>query len=114
MDFNVKHVINRWPLESMQPSSSNFLWSSGSSRRVAVSSSREAVIPGKESDPSAPHTTDINPGALPKFPSGQRSSPIGSSEQNRPGKSASNTKNLESTLKGIESLHFNNDEKLRY
>ncbi|XP_030526254.1 casein kinase 1-like protein 2 [Rhodamnia argentea] len=97
------------------PSSSNFLWSSGSSRRVAVSSSREAVISGKESDPSGLHTADMNPGAFQKFPSGQRSSPIASSEQNRPsGKSASNTKNLESTLKGIESLHFNNDEKLRY
>ncbi|XP_010033765.2 casein kinase 1-like protein 2 [Eucalyptus grandis] len=107
-----EHAISR----DAMPSSSNFLWSSGSSRRAAASSSREAVVPGKESDLSTLRTTDINPGALPKFPGGQRSSPIGSSEQNRPSgsKSASNTKNLESTLKGIESLHFNNDEKLRY
>ncbi|TQE07798.1 hypothetical protein C1H46_006557 [Malus baccata] len=97
-------------------SSSNFMRSSGSSRRAAVSSSRDAVLVGSDADPSRPQTTELNPGTLGKISSGQRSSPVVPSENNRTssGRNISNAKNLESTLKGIESLHFNNDERVQY
>lgn len=100
----------------MQLSSSNFLRSSGSSRRAAVSSSRDAVIVGSESDLSRPQTSDLSPGTLGKISSGQRSSPVVPSENNRTssGRNISNVKTLESTLRGIESLHFNNDERVQY
>ncbi|XP_057978497.1 casein kinase 1-like protein 2 [Malania oleifera] len=100
--------------DSMLPSS-NFLRSSGSSRRAAVSSSRDVVIIGSESDPSRPRTADASPGVLRKISSGQRSSPIGSSDHKRAsGRNTSNIKNFESALKGIEGLHFNNDERVHY
>lgn len=95
----------------MQLSSSNFPVSSGSTRRAAVSSSRDAVIVGSETDMSRPQTTEASSGAFRKISSGQRSSPIVSSEHNRTTSSRNipNAKNLESTLRGIESLHFNNE-----
>ena len=97
----------------MQLSSSNFFRSSGS-RRGAVSGSRDAVI-GSETEPSRPLAMDSSQGALRKIPGAQRSSPIMSSEHNRAssGRNPSNGKNLESTLRGIESLHFN-DERVQY
>lgn len=100
----------------MQLSSSNFLRASGSSKRAAVPSSRDAVIVGSESDPSHPQTTDAIPGTLHKASSGQRSSPIMSSEHNRPptGRNSANVKNLESTVRGFESLHFNNEDRVHY
>ncbi|OVA08415.1 Protein kinase domain [Macleaya cordata] len=89
--------------------------SSGSSRRPAVSSSRDAII-GSESDPSRPRTTEASPGAFRKVVSGQRSSPVGSSEPKRTslGRNSSNIKNYESTLKGMEDLNFNNDDRGQY
>lgn len=100
----------------MQLSSSNFSRPSGSARRPAVSSSRDAVIVGSESDMSRPQTTDASSGTFRKITGGQRSSPIVSSEHNRTttGRNIPNAKNLESTLRGIESLHFNNDERVQY
>ncbi|KAL5579442.1 hypothetical protein UlMin_011884 [Ulmus minor] len=98
-------------------SSSNFLRSSGSSRRAAVSSSHDPVMISSESDLTHPqNNTDASPGTARKISSGQRSSPIVSSENNRTssGRNISNIKNLESTLRGIESLHFNNDERVQY
>lgn len=98
-------------------SSSNFLRSSGSSRRPAVSSSRDPVIFGTESDPSRVRTTDMSPGALQKISSAaRRSSPVVSSDQKRSSsiRNTSNIKNLESALKGIEGLNFNSDERLHY
>ncbi|KAA8540272.1 hypothetical protein F0562_024165 [Nyssa sinensis] len=98
-------------------SGSNFLRSSASSRRPAISSSRDPVMVGNESDPSRPRTTDASPGALRKISSSvvQRSSPVLSSDQKRSSsRNASNIKNFESTLKGIEGLHFNNDERVNY
>jgi casein kinase 1 len=98
-------------------SSSNFLRSSGSSRRPAVSSSRDPVIFGTESDPSRVRTTDVSPGALQKISSAaRRSSPVVSSDQKRSSsiRNTSNIKNLESALKGIEGLNFNSDERLHY
>lgn len=103
-------------LDPVQLSNSSFLERpSGSARRAAVSS-RDAVIVGGESDPSRPRTTEASPGAFRKVASGQRSSPFVSLEQKRSssGRITTNLKNYESTLKGIESLHFDNDERLHY
>ncbi|XP_024178710.2 casein kinase 1-like protein 2 isoform X1 [Rosa chinensis] len=96
-------------------SSSGFLRSTGSSRRAVVSSSRDAVIVGSESEPSRPQTREASPGTLGKISSVQ-SSPVVSSEQNRTtsGRNISTVKNLESTLRGIETLHFNSDERVQY
>lgn len=80
---------------------------SGSSRRPAVSSSRDAVV-GSEYDPHLSRTTDASPGAL----RGQRSSPVGSSDPKRSSSGrnpASYSKNYETALRGIDSLHFDND-----
>lgn len=98
----------------MQLPSSNFFRSSGSARRGAVSGSRDAVI-GSETEPSRPLTLDSNQGVLRKSFGAQRSSPIMSSEHNQTssGRNTSNTKNLESALRGIDSLHFN-DERAHY
>lgn len=95
----------------MQLSGSNFPLSSGSARRAAVSSSRDAVIVGSETDISRPQTAEASSGTFRKISSGQRGSPIVSSEHNRTTSSRNipNAKNLESTLRGIESLHFNNE-----
>ncbi|KAI3789812.1 hypothetical protein L2E82_02616 [Cichorium intybus] len=101
-----KNPASSDPSMSRELSSSNVLQSSGSSRRPAVSSSRG------EADPSFVRSTDASPGALRRVTSssGQRSSPIVSTDQRRstPAKNAasSNIKNFESTLKGIEGLHF--------
>ncbi|PSS18075.1 Casein kinase 1-like protein [Actinidia chinensis var. chinensis] len=96
-------------------SGSNFMRSSGPSRRPAVSSSRDPVIAGSDSDPSRVRTTDASPGALRKISSvAQKSSPALSSDPKHTasGRNISNIKNLESTLKGIEGLNFNTDERL--
>ncbi|KAL1293215.1 hypothetical protein HN51_053867 [Arachis hypogaea] len=99
--------------DAMLPSS-NFFLSSGSNRRGAVSSSRDALV-GGETEPSRPLTMESTQGAIRKMSGPQRSSPITSSELNRPasGRNPANGKNLESTVKGIESLHFN-DERAQY
>ncbi|XP_041002208.1 casein kinase 1-like protein 2 isoform X1 [Juglans microcarpa x Juglans regia] len=95
--------------------SSNFLRSSGSSRRAAASSNRDAAIISSEADLSHPNTKNVSPGALRKISSGQRSSPVVSSEHRTPSvRNASTIKNLETTLRGIESLHFNNDERAQF
>lgn len=99
----------------MQLSSSTFLGrSSGSVRRAAISSSREMT--GNEVDPSRPRTMEASAGGFSKVFSGQRSAPIGSSEPKRSssGRNASNTKNYESTLKGLECLSFDNNERIQY
>ncbi|KAF8084285.1 hypothetical protein N665_0726s0009 [Sinapis alba] len=90
-------------------SSSSFLRATGSSRRAAVSSSREAAVPGTDSVPSNPQITEAGSSSNPKIHGG-RSSPIVSSENNKlSSPSRGNTsvmKNYESNLKGIESLRF--------
>ncbi|XP_022715176.1 casein kinase 1-like protein 2 isoform X2 [Durio zibethinus] len=109
-------VPNDLPLaKDSMLSSSNFLRSSGSSRRAAVSSSRDAAITASDSD-SRLRTIDASVAPLPKISSGQRSSPVLSSENKRSScvRNTSKIKNLESALRGIESLHFSNDERLHY
>ncbi|KDP40745.1 hypothetical protein JCGZ_24744 [Jatropha curcas] len=95
-------------------SSSNFLRSSGTSRRPAISSSRDAAVIGNDSEPTRTRTTDVSPAV--KVSSGQRSSPIVSAEQKNStsGRTSTNIKTFESTLRGIESLHFNNEERIQY
>uniref|UniRef100_A0A803MRN6 non-specific serine/threonine protein kinase n=1 Tax=Chenopodium quinoa TaxID=63459 RepID=A0A803MRN6_CHEQI len=79
--------------------------SSGLLKRAVVPSSREAITGGNESDPSRSRTAEASPGPVQRFSSGQRSSPVGSSDakQQASGRITS-IKNYESTLKGIEIL----------
>ncbi|KAF5743064.1 casein kinase I isoform delta-like [Tripterygium wilfordii] len=95
------------------PSSNIVGRSSGSLRRPAVSSSRDAFV-GSESDPQRSSTMEASPAALHRVSSGQ--SPVGSSDPRHPssGKTTSHTKNYETTLKGIESLHFDGDDRAHY
>ncbi|KAL3528611.1 hypothetical protein ACH5RR_007933 [Cinchona calisaya] len=93
-------------------SSSMFLRSSGSSKRPAVSSSRDPAIAGNESEPSRTRPTDASPGVLRRNSStARRSSPVVSSDHKR---SSSNMKLFESTLKGIEGLSVGNEERLHH
>ncbi|KDO53216.1 hypothetical protein CISIN_1g011819mg [Citrus sinensis] len=99
-------------------SSSNFLGRSGggSSRRAAaVSSSRDAFV-GSETEPQRSRTTEASPGAMHRISSGPRGSPIGSSDPKRSssGRNTTHIKTYETTLKGIESLHFDTDERVHY
>ncbi|KAK1375912.1 Non-specific serine/threonine protein kinase [Heracleum sosnowskyi] len=94
---------------------SNVMRTSGSSRRPGVSSSREPGISGTDFDSVRARATDASPGIVHKNSStAQRSSPVLSSDQkySTSGRN-SNTKNLESSLKGIEGLHIN-DERLHH
>lgn len=95
-------------------SRSNFVRSSGSSRQPAISSSRDAAFGGNDSEPTCSRITDVSPAV--KISGGQRSSPIVSAEQKHStsGRNSSNIKTFESTLRGIESLHFNNEERIQY
>ncbi|KAJ6794626.1 casein kinase 1-like protein 2 isoform X1 [Iris pallida] len=101
-------------------SSSTFLGrSGGSSRRAAVSSSRDftGVVSGEVTDPSSQSrgriTSDASPGVLRKVTSSQRTSPHVSAEQKRIS-SARHSSNMESTLKGIEGLNFDKEEKVKW
>ncbi|KAG6496729.1 hypothetical protein ZIOFF_044599 [Zingiber officinale] len=88
-------------------SDSTFMgWSSGSSRRLAVSGGRDMV--GTDADQSRTRTAEASPVTYHKVSSGQRSSPIVSSTS---GRKPSAIKNYESALKGIEGLHFDSKEK---
>jgi len=87
----------------VQLSSSRFLRSSVSSRQPVISSSRGAALVN-DSDPSQPRATDANFAML---QNGQRISPALLSSEQKPSFSGRNTniKTLESTRRGIESLH---------
>lgn len=92
-------------------SSSNLLGhSSGLLKRAGISSSREALTGGNDSLPSRSRTAEASPGTMQRFSSGQRSSPVGSSDaKHSSGGRITSIKNYESTLKGIESLHFDDE-----
>ncbi|BAB92346.1 casein kinase I-like [Oryza sativa Japonica Group] len=97
-------------------SASNFLGrSSGSSRRPAVSSSRD-VMPIDTSEPSRTRATDASPGAFRRTSGPQKSSPVNSAEpkHSSSARHSSNVKNYESALKGIEGLNFDGDERVQY
>ncbi|XP_021284110.1 casein kinase 1-like protein 2 [Herrania umbratica] len=84
-------------------------WGGSSSRRVAVSSSRDAFA-GSEANPQRSRTTDASPGALHKISSQQRS-PVESADAKRTmsGRNTSHVKDYETALKGIEGLQFESD-----
>ncbi|XP_057499989.1 casein kinase 1-like protein 2 isoform X2 [Actinidia eriantha] len=103
---------------ALQLSSSTFLrQSSGSLRRAAVSTGRDGVVACNETDPVCSRPTDASPGTLQKISSGQRSTPVGVSSDPKhmsSGRNSSGTRNYESTLRGIESLHFDEGERVYY
>ncbi|XP_042453187.1 casein kinase 1-like protein 2 [Zingiber officinale] len=87
-------------------SSSAFMgWSSGSSRRPAVSGGRDVV--GIDVDQSRTRNAEASPVTSHKVSSAQRNSPIISSSGRKP----SANKNYDSVLKGIDALHFDTEEK---
>ncbi|KAL4273164.1 hypothetical protein GQ457_13G013970 [Hibiscus cannabinus] len=98
-------------------SGSSFLRPSGSSRRAAVSCSRDATAAAvmvSDSEPSRIRTIDATATPFSRISSAQRSSPVLSLENKRSssGRNISNGKNLESTLRGIGSLRFTSDDRL--
>ncbi|KAK4764140.1 hypothetical protein SAY87_013578 [Trapa incisa] len=113
--------------EAMPPSS-NFLRSTGSTSQAAISGSHAAAgVLGTDSDIRRLRAAvDVSPGTLDKIfnSSAQRSSPAKSSDQQliRPtsgrnnNNASSNMKSFESTVRGIEGLHFNSsgEERVKY
>ncbi|XP_039018717.1 casein kinase 1-like protein 1 isoform X2 [Hibiscus syriacus] len=93
-----------------------FLGQSGgsSTRRVAVSSSRDAFA-GSEVNPPRSHAAYASPGALQKGSSRQRSpvEPV-YPKRTMSARNTSHVKNYEAVLKGIEGLHFESDERIHY
>ncbi|CAL9161244.1 unnamed protein product [Musa hybrid cultivar] len=90
-------------------SSSTFMGrSSGSSRRAAVSSSRDMV--GPDTDQSRTRTAEASPVTFHKVSSAQRNSPA-EHKHTSSGRKPSAIKNYESTLKGIEGLNFDSEER---
>ncbi|CAN4084795.1 unnamed protein product [Withania somnifera] len=96
-------------------SSSTFLGrSSASLRQGLVSGSRETSAMGNDSDPTVSRTPEASPGTMPKISGSHRSSLLGGSSDPRyasSGKNTSGIKNYESTIRGIETLHFDEEEK---
>ncbi|KAM3221532.1 casein kinase 1-like protein 2 isoform X1 [Capsicum annuum] len=94
-------------------SSSTFLGrSSGSLRQGRVSGSRETFTMGNDSGPTHSCTPEASPAAMHKISGGHRSSLLGGSSDTRyasSGKNTSGIKNYESALKGIETLHFDDE-----
>ncbi|KAL9690163.1 hypothetical protein QQ045_010559 [Rhodiola kirilowii] len=82
------------------------------SRLAAVSSSQIGGTYSKEPDLSRHRTDEVSARAVVRIPSTQQNLRGLSSEPKHPSyRSSTNVRNLETTLKGIESLHFNNTEK---
>ncbi|XP_022938075.1 casein kinase 1-like protein 1 [Cucurbita moschata] len=103
--------------DSVFPGSNIVGRTSGSSRRAAVSSSREVYVGSESADPHRSRTTDASPGALQKSISAQqRSPPVGPSDPKKgaSGRHSGHVKNYDSALKGIEGLHLENDERVHY
>ncbi|XP_062202596.1 uncharacterized protein LOC133904949 [Phragmites australis] len=97
-------------------SSSTFLGrSSGSLRHPAVSSSRE--LQTSEAEQSCSRTPDASPGAFQRNAPPRRTSQMldYSDPRHSPsGKVISNTKNLESTLRGIQGLNFDANDRIHF
>ncbi|CAN4103780.1 unnamed protein product [Withania somnifera] len=96
-------------------SSSIFLGrSSGSLRQGLVCGSRETFTTGNDSDPTHSCTPEASLATMHKISGGHRNSLLGGSSDPRyasSGKNTSGIKNYESTLIGIETLHFDDEEK---
>lgn len=68
-----------------------------------------------EADLTHTSTTEVSPGTFRKVSSSQRSSPFSSSEPKYTSAGRNpNIKNYESTLKGIERLNFDDEERIQY
>uniref|UniRef100_A0A7N0UW04 non-specific serine/threonine protein kinase n=1 Tax=Kalanchoe fedtschenkoi TaxID=63787 RepID=A0A7N0UW04_KALFE len=109
-----RHKTDNVPIKEMMLSNSNYIdQSSGSSRQAAVSGSRSGGAYGKEPDFSRLRTDEANSGAVLRISSTQQGLAGQSSEGklSASGRGFTNVKNLETTLKGIESLHFDNPGK---
>jgi casein kinase 1 len=93
---------------------------SGSSRRAVVSGSRElSSATVLTDDLSRTRGTDASPGTFRKVSGPQRGSPpmLGAPASSEPPKRSSSGRHIktyESTLKGIEGLNFDGDERLHY
>ncbi|KAK4483667.1 hypothetical protein RD792_010868 [Penstemon davidsonii] len=102
--------------EAMMSSSSFFGRSSGSLRRGAVSGSRETFTLANDSEPTRSRTPEASPATANKISSGQRNSPLGGTSDPKltsSGRNNSTSKNYDSTIKGIEGLHFDDEERAR-
>ncbi|XP_047946654.1 casein kinase 1-like protein 2 isoform X1 [Salvia hispanica] len=100
--------------DALLSNSTFFGRSSGTLRRGTVSGSRETFTLGNDSDPSRSRTPEASPATANKTSSGQRSFPLGGSSNAKhtsSGMNNSGIKNYDSTIKGIESLHFDDEER---
>ncbi|EYU45867.1 hypothetical protein ABFS82_04G095200 [Erythranthe guttata] len=96
-------------------SSSNIFGQIGSARRPAVSGSRDPDISGTDND--LRHARDTDGPHHRNLSDAQRTMPASSNDNKRSSSSTRNppnVKNFESTLKGMESLNFGNDERTHY
>ncbi|KAL7152383.1 hypothetical protein ABFS83_04G093600 [Erythranthe nasuta] len=96
-------------------SSSNIFGQIGSARRPAVSGSRDPDISGADND--FRHARDTDGPHHRNLSDAQRTMPASSNDNKRSSSSTRNppnVKNFESTLKGMESLNFGNDERKHY
>ncbi|XP_052181453.1 casein kinase 1-like protein 1 isoform X2 [Diospyros lotus] len=101
--------------EAMLSNSAFMGRSSGSLRRAAISGGPDEV--GNEFGPVRARNADPSLGTLQKVSGAQRSGTIGGSSEPKRASSGRNNpgmKNYESTLKGIECLHFDNEEVVHY
>ncbi|CAN4097529.1 unnamed protein product [Withania somnifera] len=98
---------------AMLSSSAFLVRSSGSLRRGLVSGSRETSTVRNDSDPTRSRMPEASPSTMHKISSGHRVSPlVGLSDPKHASSgSTSGMKNYESTLKGIEGLHFDEEDK---
>ncbi|KAL5221880.1 hypothetical protein ABZP36_026593 [Zizania latifolia] len=88
--------------------------SSGSSRRPVVSSNRE--LQSSEAEPSRSRTPDASPGTFQRSVPPRRSSQMldySDPRYSSSGRHAS-SKNYESTIRGIQGLNFDADDKIQY
>ncbi|KAL6221991.1 hypothetical protein ACLB2K_005383 [Fragaria x ananassa] len=86
--------------------------SSGSSRRPAVSSSREGF--GRSESEHRVRTNDASPGTGHRISSGQRSSPVESSDPTRTGRHSSQIRNYGTAIRGLEGLQLDHEERIHY
>ncbi|KAL6881956.1 hypothetical protein ACP4OV_011428 [Aristida adscensionis] len=101
--------------DAVFPSSTFMGRSSGSLRRPTVSSSREAQT--SEAEPSRGRTLDTSPGAFQRNAPPRRTSQVLDYLDQRhssSGRHVSNTKNYESTLRGIQGLNFDANDRIHY
>lgn len=99
----------------LQLSGSNFFgWSTGSSKRTPVSN----MMHGSEAETSRRYGgAEAIIGGLRKVSNTQKSSHVASTKQKPPSTGTgrqNNSKDFDSTLKGIEAIHLENDERHRY